>query len=694
MSTESATSVSGFSRIAVLRVRVSGEPFDIPLDELEQHEGSALKALAARAPAIDGVPTLSFARDVRAFRVIRHYLATGELLVPPDPVEREILRTELDFYGLRGGAGVGDTLIPAPALQYYAPAAAGPLPPPGAERGAPDSRDERGAARDQEGGGPSAATEGWAVPSPHEVDQLLRKHGAWPRAAGPVARLGARYWVQGPASDFPRHADYSPEDAAARAVELGARRIFGEGGDGTAEVELVSLPEPGSPGIPRPDSYSRLKCPGPAGPALTLVESLAEFESNLEEFTLGLGSIVSGLPLVVAGGAVVAALHRWPGVRVPEDIPRWEGAAVDFFAREAPEWWQVQRWRGPIDAELRQLREQVRRLQGGTPVELASAHDRASLGRVAQMHGGRELVFVGGELRYEREGETPPDSRFRGFATADVDLFLTTRDPGQALRTIDEVHSRLEERIGRGAVRVFRSEHSVTFLGPPPWRPVQVILRLYHSGAHVVLGFDLDCCGVYYDGVAVRALPRAARALRARYNLIDTTRQSTTYEGRLAKYLQRGFDIAIPFGIPLGPVVDRARLAVGRWRAAREQPQLSGLALLVTMVEALAARDYELASRLGCRRSDYGPRGYPRSLGALHGAIWKNARRGATMPYVVGRDLAEVVAETTCRFGVVECPAAVPPRLCFLTEAPHRQNRIDILWSGSFHPLAASWLPA
>ena len=144
------------AKMARLRVRVSGEPFDIPLDELVGHEGCVLQSLAARAPTIDGVPTLSFARDVRAFRIIRHYLATGELLVPPDPVDREILRTELDFYGFRGEAGAGDALIPAPDLQFYSPAAPGPLAPPGVQHGS----DQAGAGSGPEGGAGSGADSG------------------------------------------------------------------------------------------------------------------------------------------------------------------------------------------------------------------------------------------------------------------------------------------------------------------------------------------------------------------------------------------------------------------------------------------------------------------------------------------------------------------------------------------------------
>jgi len=237
-----------------IRVKVSGEPFDIPSDELEERGGASLRALAARAPTADGAPTLSFARDVRAFRVIRHYLATGALLVPPDPIEREILRTELDFYGLRGGPGVGDTLIPAPALQFYAPAPAVPPPPPGAVPPAP-ARGEPSAAQPR----PPPEPGGWALPGPHEVARLLQRRGGPPAAEWEAP---PPYWVQGPTSDFPRHAEYSPEDAAARAAELGARRIFGEGGDGTAEVALVALPEPSGPEPSSPEPSG----PEPSGP--------------------------------------------------------------------------------------------------------------------------------------------------------------------------------------------------------------------------------------------------------------------------------------------------------------------------------------------------------------------------------------------------------------------------------------------
>ena len=53
------------------------------------------------------------------------------------------------------------------------------------------------------------------------------------------------------------------------------------------------------------------------------------------------------------------------------------------------------------------------------------------------------------------------------------------------------------------------------------------------------MGFDIDSCTVGYDGEKVWALPRAHRALTKRYNLVDLTRRSLTYEIRLFKYSKR-----------------------------------------------------------------------------------------------------------------------------------------------------------
>jgi len=60
------------------------------------------------------------------------------------------------------------------------------------------------------------------------------------------------------------------------------------------------------------------------------------------------------------------------------------------------------------------------------------------------------------------------------------------------------------------------------------------------------MGFDIDSCTFGYDGERVWTLPRGRRALNKRYNLIDLSRRSLTYEYRLQKYSKRGFRVMVP----------------------------------------------------------------------------------------------------------------------------------------------------
>ena len=79
-----------------------------------------------------------------------------------------------------------------------------------------------------------------------------------------------------------------------------------------------------------------------------------------------------------------------------------------------------------------------------------------------------------------------------------------------------------------------------------PYRTIQIILRLYHSPAEILAGFDVDSACVAYDGSRVLANPRAVIAMMRQANTIDITRRSPSYEVRLAKYASRGFEIYVP----------------------------------------------------------------------------------------------------------------------------------------------------
>ncbi|KAJ3100526.1 hypothetical protein HDU97_002162 [Phlyctochytrium planicorne] len=95
-----------------------------------------------------------------------------------------------------------------------------------------------------------------------------------------------------------------------------------------------------------------------------------------------------------------------------------------------------------------------------------------------------------------------------------------------------------------------RNLRSLIFVGQYPKRQIQIVFRLYKSPAEILMGFDIDSCCFGYDGKAVYGLPRGIRAMTRRYNKVDMTRRSASYEYRLFKYAKRGFAVMVPRVIP------------------------------------------------------------------------------------------------------------------------------------------------
>ncbi|KAJ3319943.1 hypothetical protein HDU93_003631, partial [Gonapodya sp. JEL0774] len=75
---------------------------------------------------------------------------------------------------------------------------------------------------------------------------------------------------------------------------------------------------------------------------------------------------------------------------------------------------------------------------------------------------------------------------------------------------------------------------------------LQVITKKYQSTAELLSTFDVDCCGVAYDGHRVIATARAVVATQTRINVVDGSRASPTYEPRLAKYCAYGCSCFVP----------------------------------------------------------------------------------------------------------------------------------------------------
>jgi hypothetical protein len=132
-----------------------------------------------------------------------------------------------------------------------------------------------------------------------------------------------------------------------------------------------------------------------------------------------------------------------------------------------------------------------------------------------------------------------------GYKSSDIDIFLYGLSEAEAEAKVRHIYDAICEALYVDVV-VFRTKHALSIVSEWPYRHIQVICRLYKSPAEVLIGFDVDCVGVGYDGKDVLCLPRAHRALTQRANRVDMTRRSPSYEMRLAKYARRGFDVIVP----------------------------------------------------------------------------------------------------------------------------------------------------
>ncbi|PRP86651.1 ankyrin repeat-containing protein [Planoprotostelium fungivorum] len=139
------------------------------------------------------------------------------------------------------------------------------------------------------------------------------------------------------------------------------------------------------------------------------------------------------------------------------------------------------------------------------------------------------------------------------YAESDIDIFIYNTDVAGDLQRLShtlklstkKIRMRHSKREEEGGLIVVKSKHSLTICCGFPYRNIQIILRIYKSPAEILLGFDIDCCAVGYDLERVWVTPRAARAIRKKYNLVNVTRRSTSYEYRLFKYAKRGYSVMV-----------------------------------------------------------------------------------------------------------------------------------------------------
>lgn len=127
----------------------------------------------------------------------------------------------------------------------------------------------------------------------------------------------------------------------------------------------------------------------------------------------------------------------------------------------------------------------------------------------------------------------------------DIDLYLCTDNKKYARECIKRIYNTIRNNYKGKNIKVYSSDIALTFSLDYPYKDIQVITARYTSPAELLLGFDIDACSAAYNGSTVWATDRFKRAMNKRYNLVDKSRRSETYEQRLYKYSFKGFYVLI-----------------------------------------------------------------------------------------------------------------------------------------------------
>eukprot|EP01132_Coremiostelium_polycephalum_P005506 gene5506-6860_t len=131
------------------------------------------------------------------------------------------------------------------------------------------------------------------------------------------------------------------------------------------------------------------------------------------------------------------------------------------------------------------------------------------------------------------------------FEKSDIDLFIYGLSEKEATEKLLYIYNFLKEKRPT-EVEIMRSKYAITIFQKHPNRNVQIVLRLYKSPAEVLMGFDIDCCAIGFNGEEVYCVPRCRKSIIDGINTVSMTRRSLTYESRLFKYAKRGFAIQVP----------------------------------------------------------------------------------------------------------------------------------------------------
>jgi hypothetical protein len=149
----------------------------------------------------------------------------------------------------------------------------------------------------------------------------------------------------------------------------------------------------------------------------------------------------------------------------------------------------------------------------------------------------------------------------RTTAYHDYDMFLVGHADDDAARA---VITALAEHLGGQwpTMEVYRTDKCITFYDgattntlwnspeqgnvAPMGIVVQVILRKYSTLGEIIHGFDLGSSAVAFDGERVWMTGLGKLAAEHGINILNLPSRRSSYESRLARYFDRGYDLVLP----------------------------------------------------------------------------------------------------------------------------------------------------
>lgn len=164
---------------------------------------------------------------------------------------------------------------------------------------------------------------------------------------------------------------------------------------------------------------------------------------------------------------------------------------------------------------------------------------------------GDGIYIAGGYALYLSGNTNMEGDEYRPGDHHDIDFFTTNEAAVATLLTRKGILARYHDHVVDMPTTNFGT------YGQNDWKPsfsipykAQIILRLYKAPTEIVHGFDVDSCGILLsidDGTPrLWATKRTIWSISNRINWLDPDRASPSYAYRLAKYMTRGYTLALP----------------------------------------------------------------------------------------------------------------------------------------------------